>query len=353
MKLKINDAYYISDIEPSDKIAYIEHFKEKQIYDQTLRIPFPYTEADARGWIQYNIDAAKAQGGRSVNWAIRRAQDGFLVGGIGFVGFKVGESHQAEIGYFLAKPYWGQGLMTEAVKKVTEYGFTEFGLIRITAPIFHFNVGSARVLEKAGYQCEGRLRSHYKKDGKILDGILYAIVAGDLPKDQGSRPRPDFIKHYSEIQDPDDAHYPDSEELLSIGSPFAKKFGLTRLGIHHKVLPPGRRTSWPHAESEEEEFAYVIEGHPDVWIDGHLHRLRPGDAVGFVPGTGIGHTFMNNTKSQVRLLVVGETTKKTNKVFYSLDSAANERAKKEGWFWDNAPERSLGEHDGCPEDPES
>jgi uncharacterized cupin superfamily protein len=57
------------------------------------------------------------------------------------------------------------------------------------------------------------------------------------------RPRPAFIKHYSEIQEPDDAHYPGSDELLSIGSPFGRTFGLTRLGIHHELLPPGRRTS--------------------------------------------------------------------------------------------------------------
>lgn len=74
------------------------------------------------------------------------------------------------------------------------------------------------------------------------------------------------------------------DELLSIGSPFGKVFGLKRLGIHHELLPPGRRTSWPHAEKTEEEFVYVIEGTPDVWIDGNLHQLNPGDGVGFPPG---------------------------------------------------------------------
>ncbi len=67
--------------------------------------------------------------------------------------------------------------------------------------------------------------------------------------------RPDYIKHYSEIQEgPDSSYYRGTKEFLSIGSPFAKAMGLTRLGIHHELLPPGRRTSWPHAESAEEEF---------------------------------------------------------------------------------------------------
>lgn len=349
MKLEINDSYYISDITLKDKSAYLEHLKEKQIYDQTLAIPYPYTEDDADWWINHNIEAVKTQGGCSVNWAIRRSEDNYLIGGIGFLGLKIGESHTAELGYWLAKPYWNKGLMTEAVKVVSEYGFKKLGLSRITANVFHFNISSARVLEKAGFQCEGCLRNHYKKDGKIFDGKLYALIEKDLENDQELMARPDFIKHYSEIQDDDNAHYPGSDELLSIGSPFAKKFGLTRLGIHHEVLPPGRRTSWPHAESEEEEFVYVIEGHPDVWVDGEIYQLNPGDAVGFPAGTGICHTFINNTESNARLLVVGEATKKTNKCFYAFHTDRNEQAKKEGWFWGNPPKTKLGKHDGLPD----
>lgn len=161
--------------------------------------------------------------------------------------------------------------------------------------------------------------------------------------------RPDFIKNYKEIQDEDNAHYPGSDELLSIGSPFSKKIGLKKLGIHHEVLPPGRRTSWPHAESDEEEFVYVIEGNPDVWIDGHLHRLNPGDGVGFPSGTAICHTFLNNTKMPVRLLVVGEATKKENKCFYPLHPERNKLAKEEGWLWEDHPTHKMGDHNGLPD----
>ena len=138
-----------------------------------------------------------------------------------------------------------------------------------------------------------------------------------------NKSRPDFIRHYSEIQEADTACYKGSDELLSIGSPFGRIFGLKRLGIHHEVLRPGRRTSWPHAEKTEEEFVYVIEGTPDVWIDGHLHRLQPGDAVGFIPGTGICHTFINNTDADVRLLVVGDTNRDDNKCYYPLHHERN------------------------------
>ncbi len=344
MKQELKDGFLLSEIESTDKTSFIEHFREKQIYDQTLNIPYPYTQQHADEWFEYVANETK-QIGHPINWAIR-SKDGKLIGGIGFHGFESGANHRGELGYWLAKSYWNKGLITEAIKAVTAFGFEKMGLARITAHVFHFNQASARALEKAGFQYEGRLRNHYCKDNKIFDGKLYAMT--DIPAVQPPKSRPEFIKHYYEIQEPDSAHYPNSDELLSIGSPFAKKFGLTRLGIHHELLPPGRRTSWPHAESEEEEFVYVIEGNPDVWIDGDLHRLNPGDAVGFVAGTGICHTFLNNTKADIRLLVVGEATKKTNKCFYALHPKRNEQAKIEGWLWEDPPQETLGNHDGVP-----
>jgi uncharacterized cupin superfamily protein len=159
--------------------------------------------------------------------------------------------------------------------------------------------------------------------------------------------RPDCIKHFSEIQSNDDCHYPQSSELLCYGSPLGKAVGLKKIGIHHEILPPGRRTSWPHAESEEEEFAYVIEGEPHVWIDGNLFQLKSGDAVGFPSGTGISHTFINNTNQNVRLLVVGEANKSSNKIYYPLHPQRKEQVG-DGW-WDEVPKHTLGPHDGLPD----
>jgi uncharacterized cupin superfamily protein len=107
--------------------------------------------------------------------------------------------------------------------------------------------------------------------------------------------RPSFIRNYQELQNDGTAVFRGTNEPRSIGSPFSAALGLTKLGVHHELLPPDRRTSFPHAESAEEEFIYVIEGTPDVWIDGELFRLAPGDGVGFPSGTGIAHSFLNNT----------------------------------------------------------
>jgi uncharacterized cupin superfamily protein len=155
--------------------------------------------------------------------------------------------------------------------------------------------------------------------------------------------RPAFIRHWTELEGADDSHYPGDPELMAIGAPLARTFGLTRIGIHHERLLPGRRTSYPHAESAEEEFVFVLEGTPDVWIDGELHRLAPGDAVGFPAGTGICHTFLNNTESEVRLLVIGETPKAENRIRYPMNEVY-EATRSDRWVdW---PSRPIGSHDG-------
>lgn len=161
--------------------------------------------------------------------------------------------------------------------------------------------------------------------------------------------RPSFIANYKDLMEEDNSAYENSDELLSIGSPVGKKLGLLKIGVHIETIPPGRRTSWPHAESQEEEFAYVIKGHPDVWIDGHLYDLGPGDFVAFPAGTGIAHTFINNSAEDVLILIGGEKTKPENKVFYPLNLERNLEMQAKGMFWENHPIHELGPHDGMPD----
>lgn len=87
----------------------------------------------------------------------------------------------------------------------------------------------------------------------------------------------------------------------------------------------------------------MLEGNPDVWIDGTLHRLESGDAVGFPVGTGICHTFLNNTDLEVRLMVIGEKAKPENRIHYPMNQA-HEETRKDAWT--DVPRRVLGEHDG-------
>jgi uncharacterized cupin superfamily protein len=155
--------------------------------------------------------------------------------------------------------------------------------------------------------------------------------------------RPAFIAHWSALEEPARANYRGSNEHFAHGAPLGRKLGLQRIGVHHMRVPPGRRVSYPHAESAEEEFVFVIDGHPDVWLDGHLHRLSPGDSVGFPAGTGIAHTFINNTPDEVRLLVVGEKNPDNSRT-YPLNPGVR-------GGWNDAPEHPLGPHNGLPDQP--
>src|SRR5690349_73509 len=127
--------------------------------------------------------------------------------------------------------------------------------------------------------------------------------------------RPRFIKQVSDLLAPyERAPVGMAGAVARVGA----ATGLQRIGINLEVIPPGNRSSHPHAEKLEEEFVYVVQGRPDVWIDGVLHPLNPGDAVGFPAGTGIAHSFLNNSDADVHLLIVGEKQVAGNQLFYPL-----------------------------------
>jgi RimJ/RimL family protein N-acetyltransferase len=174
MKIFVNEQIHLSEFHPSDKAALLEHLNDRDIYERTLRIPFPYTEKDADEWLVLVAKITKQQG-RPVHFVIRNTYDA-LIGCCGFDGLKIGESHRAEVGYWLAKPFWGRGIMPAVVRQVCQHAFEEFGLMKITAHVFAHNRESGRVLEKCGFQEEGFLRKHYLKDGKFIDARLFALL---------------------------------------------------------------------------------------------------------------------------------------------------------------------------------
>ena len=102
--------------------------------------------------------------------------DGAAGGSIGAV--RQGNIHfrTAELGYYLDERYWGKGVMTEAVRQLCEKIFDETDILRIYAEPFAYNIGSRRVLEKAGFQLEGILRNNAVKNGRVLDMALYSLT---------------------------------------------------------------------------------------------------------------------------------------------------------------------------------
>jgi len=131
--------------------------------------PNPYTLDDANSF----LEIASRQ--NPVTFcAIATQQE--AIGGIGITINKDVHRLTAELGYWLAEPYWSRGIMTEAVVKFTDYAFECFGLVRIYAEPYANNEGSFRVLEKAGFILEGRMRRSVIKENEINDQLLYAKI---------------------------------------------------------------------------------------------------------------------------------------------------------------------------------
>lgn len=158
--------------------------------------------------------------------------------------------------------------------------------------------------------------------------------------------RPPFIVSTRDV--PEKTHvYPQSDEKMGPNRHVGRAAGLVRIGVNIQRLPPGTRSSWPHAEEDEEEFVYVLEGEVDAWIDGHLHRMVAGDLAAFPAGTGICHCFMNNGEREALLLVGGDAGRPASRIVYPLHPSRRVDLPATSW-WDDAPKRELGPHDGVP-----
>lgn len=136
------------------------------------RFPHPYTMGDAKRWIR-----AVSSVDPPTHFVIEVA--GEAVGGVGFDVFDDVDRRTAEIGYWLAEPFWGRGIATAALAAVSEYAFERFDVVRLQARVYEGNEASMRVLEKAGYDREGRLRKSVTKNGRTFDSYLYARVKAE------------------------------------------------------------------------------------------------------------------------------------------------------------------------------
>jgi RimJ/RimL family protein N-acetyltransferase len=174
MKITVNTDLALIPIESAHKKALASLLNDFDIYNNTLKIPHPYTEQHAEDWI-HKVQELESIQGLTNNWAIIN-KDNDLIGGLGLHQMYGLESHKDEIGYWLGKPYWNQGIMTSVLRTFCEYCFEHRELSRIEASAFSYNEASMRVLEKAGFEKEGYLKKCFIKQGRYVDSVLYAKV---------------------------------------------------------------------------------------------------------------------------------------------------------------------------------
>ncbi|WP_303871118.1 GNAT family N-acetyltransferase [Acetobacterium wieringae] len=160
-KWKMADAQQLSEMLNNQKI--LDNLRDG--------LPFPYTIDDAKGYIQAMLDADQDQ-----TFAYAVTDGNRVIGSIGVFRKENIHFRTAELGYYIAEPDWGQGHGTRAVKQICELIFETTDIIRIFAEPFVRNLGSCRILEKAGFQPEGILRKNAVKNDQIEDMKLYALI---------------------------------------------------------------------------------------------------------------------------------------------------------------------------------
>jgi RimJ/RimL family protein N-acetyltransferase len=162
-----------------DAASLAAHANNRKIW-RNLRdaFPHPYTLDDAHALIRSAL-------ARTPESFFAIAVDGRAVGGIGFTLHGDVERVSAEVGYWLGEAFWGRGIATEALRAVTQYAVRTHGLTRVYAVPYEWNGASFRVLAKAGYVAEARLRRSAVKDGRVIDQMLYAYV---VPEATGEAP---------------------------------------------------------------------------------------------------------------------------------------------------------------------
>jgi [ribosomal protein S5]-alanine N-acetyltransferase len=137
---------------------------------------FAYKDGMAEEWI--GTHATKLAKDESVSFAITLRSSGALVGAIGL---ELSVEHsRAELGYWIGKQYWGQGIATEAAREIMIYGFEALGLRRIYAHHIARNPASGRVMAKIGMKHEGTLRQHIKKWGFFEDAEVWGITSNEI-----------------------------------------------------------------------------------------------------------------------------------------------------------------------------
>ena len=165
---KINLRYHLS----SDAVSIFRYASDEAISRHTF-IPHPYTIKDAHEFIKLSGSARRKK--VAYHYGIEDKETGQIIGGIGLEAIDR-VHHKGEIGYWVARPFWRQGIMTEAISLILGLCFAEVELHRVYAHVFPDNIASMRVLEKVGFTREGLLRQAAMKNGSFVDTYIYSIL---------------------------------------------------------------------------------------------------------------------------------------------------------------------------------
>jgi [ribosomal protein S5]-alanine N-acetyltransferase len=163
-RLEKGDAARVQELAGDYEVAY-----------NTLMMPHPYEDGLAEPFIERVNE--EWDHGNSYTFCIASKSDNLLMGVIGI--HPAPTNRNAEIGYWIGVPYWNKGYVTEAARRVVQFGFEDLKLNRIHASYFTRNPASGRIMQKIGMTYEGMMRQHYMRFGEFVDVGYYAILRSE------------------------------------------------------------------------------------------------------------------------------------------------------------------------------
>ena len=173
MRIRVSDDLVLDEFSWEDVDALVKGLNDPTIYNNTLTVPLPYTEDNAREWINIALEARIRQKSPA-EMAIRHDEYG-MIGGMSLLPkTEKWFSHQVEIGYWLANAHRGKGYMGAVLQSFTHWIFNNLSIEKITAMVYAENIASMHLLEKCGYRQEAFLAKHLLKDGVYRDCRAYA-----------------------------------------------------------------------------------------------------------------------------------------------------------------------------------
>lgn len=169
---------YLRSLNVSDADRVEELASVYDVAKTTLNIPHPYPKDSAKEFIE-RVNADE-ENGEIVSFAVIKKDSDSL---IGIINIKLSPSHKrGELGYWIGKPYWGEGYCTEAARALLPFGFADLDLNKIIAAALTSNPGSWRVMEKIGLTYEGTLKQHVYRFDKFFDLVTYGLLKEEFLK---------------------------------------------------------------------------------------------------------------------------------------------------------------------------
>lgn len=167
MELKVDEGIIIRKFREEDALSLAKYANNRKIW-KNLRntFPSPYTKEDALDWIRLNQKMKQP-----ISFALVLNNE--CIGSVGFRPRSDVYIKSQELGYWLGEPFWGKGIMSKAVKFMADRALERFDIVRLEAHVYSWNLGSMRVVEKAGFYREAVLKQRIFKDGEIGDEHIF------------------------------------------------------------------------------------------------------------------------------------------------------------------------------------